>query len=172
MEIRRRNLVPTDAMPWKTPCLAVYDSGNFVRNMDIALERADWAGFPARRKESEARGKLRGIGLALYLAAAGAGTFNLTAGTLEAKSIDYGASAPTGSGTATRAFNFTSGTLRNYAGSDLAIANVPLNLTGSGTRVFEATSGQAITTAVSARALITRGHSNLTSAPQRFLCAK
>ena len=79
------------------------------------------------------------------------GTFNLTAGTLEAKVIDRGAGgAQTGLGTATRALNFTSGTIRNYAGSNLAIANVPLNLTGSGTRNFEATAGQSITVASTA----------------------
>ncbi len=67
VEIRRRNLVPTEAMPWKTPCLAVYDSGNFVRNMDIAIERADWAGFPARRAAAKAKGKLAGIGMSYYV---------------------------------------------------------------------------------------------------------
>jgi carbon-monoxide dehydrogenase large subunit len=66
-EIRRRNFVPADAMPWKTPCLAVYDSGDFARNMELALARADWAGFPARREAAKARGKLAGIGLSYYM---------------------------------------------------------------------------------------------------------
>jgi autotransporter-associated beta strand protein len=76
------------------------------------------------------------------------GTFNLNAGTLETKSIDCG--TQTGNAdTVTRNFNFSDGTLRNYTGFDLAIANVPINLTGSGTRVFEATTGQSITVASS-----------------------
>jgi fibronectin-binding autotransporter adhesin len=76
------------------------------------------------------------------------GTFNLTAGTLEAKTIDKG--ADTGNATSvTRNFNFTSGTVRNHAGSDLAITSVPVNLTGSGPRTFEATAGQSITLATS-----------------------
>jgi fibronectin-binding autotransporter adhesin len=77
------------------------------------------------------------------------GTFNLTAGTLEAASIDYGTN--TGNATATtRNFNFTSGTLRNLAGNDLTISNVPLNLTGTGTRIFEATTERTITVASTA----------------------
>ncbi|MDT8390026.1 MAG: autotransporter-associated beta strand repeat-containing protein [Lentisphaeria bacterium] len=74
------------------------------------------------------------------------GTFNLDAGTLEVKSIGKG--ADTGNaGSVTRAFNFTSGTIRNYAGSDLTIADVPINLTGGGTRAFDATADQTITVA-------------------------
>jgi autotransporter-associated beta strand protein len=74
------------------------------------------------------------------------GIFNLTAGTLEAKTIGKG--ADTGNATSTtRNFNFTSGTIRNYAGFNLAITNVPINLTGSGPRTFEATAGQSITLA-------------------------
>ena len=51
-------------MPFNTGFLFTYDSGEFERNMDDALALADWRGFAQRRKESEARGKLRGIGLA------------------------------------------------------------------------------------------------------------
>jgi fibronectin-binding autotransporter adhesin len=77
------------------------------------------------------------------------GTFNLNAGTLEAKTIDMG--DDTGNATATtRNFNFTGGTVRNIVGFDLAIANVPITLTGSGTRVFEATAGQTVTVASTA----------------------
>jgi autotransporter-associated beta strand protein len=74
------------------------------------------------------------------------GTLNLNAGVLEAKSIGKG--ADTGNATSKiRNFNFSGGTVRNYSGFDLSIANIPINLTGSGTRVFEATAGQMITVA-------------------------
>ncbi|MGQ0509618.1 MAG: xanthine dehydrogenase family protein molybdopterin-binding subunit [Betaproteobacteria bacterium] len=64
VELRRRNLVPPSAMPWRNPLGFTYDCGEFGRGMDQALALADWNGFAARRRESEARGRLRGIGLA------------------------------------------------------------------------------------------------------------
>ncbi|MDJ0683555.1 MAG: xanthine dehydrogenase family protein molybdopterin-binding subunit [Alphaproteobacteria bacterium] len=72
-ELRRKNYIPSDQMPYTTGLGAIYDSGKFERNMDAAIERADRAGFPARRAESEADGKLRGMGLAYYVEACGAG---------------------------------------------------------------------------------------------------
>ncbi len=66
-EIRRRNFVPPSAMPYATPVIAVYDSGDFPATMEAALRRADWAGFEVRRREAKARGKLRGIGLSYYM---------------------------------------------------------------------------------------------------------
>jgi len=62
-ELRRWNIIPPEAMPYKTPLTYTYDCGEFEKNMDMAMEMADWAGFPARRAEAEARGKLRGIGM-------------------------------------------------------------------------------------------------------------
>jgi carbon-monoxide dehydrogenase large subunit len=73
VEIRRRNMVAQSAMPYVSAMGQRYDSGEFVRVLDAALEKADWAGFPARRAASEARGKRRGIGLAYYLEATGGG---------------------------------------------------------------------------------------------------
>jgi autotransporter-associated beta strand protein len=76
------------------------------------------------------------------------GTFNLNAGTLEAKTIDYG--TQTGNATTvTRNFNFSGGTVRNYPGFNLAIANVPINLTNGGSHIFEATASESITVASS-----------------------
>ncbi|MCS6920846.1 MAG: molybdopterin-dependent oxidoreductase, partial [Elioraea sp.] len=71
VELRRRNMVPPSAMPWRTPVGATYDSGEFAKVLDAALARADWAGFPQRRQEAARRGKKRGIGLAYYLEATG-----------------------------------------------------------------------------------------------------
>ena len=62
IELRRKNLIPPDAMPYKTGLTFTYDCGEFERGMDTALDLSDYAGFEARRAESRKRGKLRGIG--------------------------------------------------------------------------------------------------------------
>ncbi|MQX37100.1 xanthine dehydrogenase family protein molybdopterin-binding subunit [Roseospira navarrensis] len=72
-EIRRRNLIGPDALPHTTALGHVYDSGDFAGLMARAMARADWTGFPARRAESEAAGRLRGIGLSCYVEACGGG---------------------------------------------------------------------------------------------------
>ncbi|HEV7455813.1 MAG TPA: xanthine dehydrogenase family protein molybdopterin-binding subunit [Roseococcus sp.] len=71
VELRRRNMVGQSAMPYVTAMKQRYDSGDFGRVMDAALEKVDWAGFPARRAEAAKRGMKRGIGLAYYLEATG-----------------------------------------------------------------------------------------------------
>ena len=70
-EIRRRNLIPTEAMPYATPIGPVYDCGNFPRIMARAIEAADYAGFAARREAASARGRLRGIGIANFVESSG-----------------------------------------------------------------------------------------------------
>jgi carbon-monoxide dehydrogenase large subunit len=69
--LRRRNLIPSSAMPFKTGLVFTYDCGDFARGMDLALARADHAGFEARRAEARQRGKLRGLGLANAIEVAG-----------------------------------------------------------------------------------------------------
>ena len=71
VEIRRRNHIRPDAFPYKTPGGTVYDSGDFTALLDQALALADWDGFPARRAESRARGRLRGRGIGQYLEVTG-----------------------------------------------------------------------------------------------------
>ena len=71
VSLRRRNMIPPDAMPFRTGLVFTYDSGAFERNMDIALAHADWDGFPARRAEAAKRGRLRGIGIANAIEIAG-----------------------------------------------------------------------------------------------------
>lgn len=70
-ELRRRNLVPKEEMPYSSGFIFTYDSGDFPGVLDKALEMADWAGFEARRAEAKARGKLRGIGIANPIEIAG-----------------------------------------------------------------------------------------------------
>ena len=71
IELRRRNMVPPEAMPYRAPNGQVYDSGAFEAIMRQALELADWDGFAARRRAAAAAGKLRGIGLCSFLEVAG-----------------------------------------------------------------------------------------------------
>ena len=65
-ELRRRNMPPRHAMPYATPTGLTYDSGDFAGVMEAALEAADRAGFADRRKASEARGAMRGLGFAAF----------------------------------------------------------------------------------------------------------
>jgi len=67
LELRRRNHILPDMMPYKAPSTMEYDSGDFPTVMEKALADADWDGFAARRAESRARGKLRGRGIGQYL---------------------------------------------------------------------------------------------------------
>ncbi len=68
-ELRRQNFIKE--FPHQTPVIMNYDSGDFEGNLNQAMEAADWAGFDARKAESAARGKLRGIGMACYIEACG-----------------------------------------------------------------------------------------------------
>ena len=67
IELRRRNLIGPDVLPFNSAFGVPWDSVDFPGNMDAALLLAGWDGFEARRGESEARGRLRGIGLANYV---------------------------------------------------------------------------------------------------------
>ena len=69
--LRRRNLLKKDVFPLKTLTGSSYDSADPARLLDTALEAADWKGFNARRKAAKRDGKLRGIGLALFLEPSG-----------------------------------------------------------------------------------------------------
>jgi carbon-monoxide dehydrogenase large subunit len=70
-EIRRRNLIPVEAMPYKTPIGPVYDCGNFPKILARLLDIADYAGFAVRRRGAERAGKLRGFGMACYVESSG-----------------------------------------------------------------------------------------------------
>jgi carbon-monoxide dehydrogenase large subunit len=61
-ELRRRNTIPSSALPFKTSVTFTYDCGEFEKNMDMALDAADKGGFEARRTKSRQNGKLRGLG--------------------------------------------------------------------------------------------------------------
>jgi carbon-monoxide dehydrogenase large subunit len=94
VEIRRRNFIRPEAMPYTTATENQYDCGEFEYVLDTALTLADWNGFPARRAASEKQGKLRGRALAYYIEQGGrfndrmelrfdaGGTVTIVAGTL------------------------------------------------------------------------------------------
>jgi aerobic carbon-monoxide dehydrogenase large subunit len=66
-EIRRRNLIPPSMLPYATPTLWNYDSGEFARLLDKCIELSDWKGFAARKRESAKHGKLRGRAVSYYI---------------------------------------------------------------------------------------------------------
>ncbi|MBN9081181.1 MAG: hypothetical protein BGP04_23145 [Rhizobiales bacterium 62-17] len=70
-EIRRRNFITPQQMPYRTHLGFTIDSGDFAGTMDMAIKAAHWDSFADRRKQSEAQGKLRGIGLAVFIEGAG-----------------------------------------------------------------------------------------------------
>ena len=72
-EIRRRNFIPPSAMPYKTPVGPTYDCGDFPKVFERALELADYAGFPKRKKPG------RGIGIACYIESSGVAPSRLAA---------------------------------------------------------------------------------------------
>jgi carbon-monoxide dehydrogenase large subunit len=65
--LRRKNLIPPEAMPYANAVGMTYDSGEYESNMDLAMKIADWSGFGARRAAAAARGRRLGRGLANYV---------------------------------------------------------------------------------------------------------
>lgn len=61
--LRRKNMLPPEALPYQSPLGPWYDCGEFEKNLDMALKLADVDGFAARREEARQRGKLRGLGI-------------------------------------------------------------------------------------------------------------
>ena len=100
VELRRRNFIPRDAFPYQTPIALQYDSGDYQTTLRVAMEAADWDGFPARRAEAARRGRLRGIGMSTYVEACGiapskvAGALGARAGLYEVAEVRV---HPTGS---------------------------------------------------------------------------
>jgi carbon-monoxide dehydrogenase large subunit len=100
IELRRRNLIGKEQMPYQTPVALAYDSGDFAKCLNMALPLIDYANFPARKAEAAKRGKLRGIGFSTYIEACGiapsniAGALGARAGLYESAEVRF---HPTGS---------------------------------------------------------------------------
>jgi len=90
-ELRRRNFITK--FPYQTPVALCYDTGNYEATLAEALKLADATGFAGRRKDAEARGKLRGLGYSAYIEACGlapsnvAGSLGARAGLFEAGEV-------------------------------------------------------------------------------------
>jgi carbon-monoxide dehydrogenase large subunit len=76
-ELRRRNSIRPDQMPYKTALVFTYDCGEFEKSIDMAKEMSDWDGFAARRAEARKRGRLRGIGMSSTIERAAAPSFEM-----------------------------------------------------------------------------------------------
>ena len=72
-ELRRRNFIPADRFPYKTQMGAVYDSGDYAKALDRALENAGWQELQRERDAARAEGRLVGLGLAMYVEVCGLG---------------------------------------------------------------------------------------------------
>ena len=75
IKLRRQNFIME--FPYATPVAVEYDTGDYVATMDKLEEMADIAGFKKRREASEAKGKLRGLGVNCYIEACGIAPSNL-----------------------------------------------------------------------------------------------
>ena len=73
VELRHRNIIPADAMPYQTGLMFRYDSGEFAQNMNLALTIADAGNFESRRAAAEETGKLRGLGIVNMIEQSGGG---------------------------------------------------------------------------------------------------
>lgn len=71
VELRRRNIIPPDSFPYRTPLGFVYDSGNYGRALDRACELVEYDAWRDKQRLARAEGRLLGIGLALYVERAG-----------------------------------------------------------------------------------------------------
>src|SRR5262249_30332368 len=63
VEVRKRNYIRTEDMPYETPNGCVYDSGDYAAMLDLALGLIDYPSIPAKRAEAQGRGKLLGVGI-------------------------------------------------------------------------------------------------------------
>jgi aerobic carbon-monoxide dehydrogenase large subunit len=73
LEIRRRNVIRSDQMPYRTPTGSIFDSGDFAGLIAKATVASAWDKFAQRRKQAARRGTLRGIGCAVFLEPSGGG---------------------------------------------------------------------------------------------------
>jgi carbon-monoxide dehydrogenase large subunit len=72
-ELRRRNFIPPQAFPYKTPTGSTYEYADLPGVLDKAVKLSDWKGFAKRRAQAEKKGRLRGIGMSTVIENTGAG---------------------------------------------------------------------------------------------------
>jgi aerobic carbon-monoxide dehydrogenase large subunit len=72
-ELRRKNFIKADKFPFQTQMGAVYDSGDYEKALDLALKNSNWEQLKAERDAAQAKGRLVGLGLAMYVEVCGIG---------------------------------------------------------------------------------------------------
>ncbi len=100
-ELRRRNMLRKDELPYRNPAGWTYDCGDFAHTLDLALAKADWSGFAARRSVAVKRGRLYGRGIAYYIEVTGSAALQETVDvtvTGEGKVIVVSGTQPMGQG--------------------------------------------------------------------------
>ncbi len=117
-ELRRRNLIRPEQMPYTNPMGQTYDSGHFEKILDQGLALADWQGFEARKAESAARGRLRGRGIATFLEWTGGNVFE------ERVTVDITPDGIIEIGSATQAMG--QGIATSYAQLAVEVFDVPI----------------------------------------------
>jgi len=118
-ELRRRNMIRPDQMPYTNPMGMTYDSGAFEQILDQGLALADWTGYAARRAQSQAAGKLRGRGIATFLEWTGGNAFE------EHVTVNVSADGFIEIGSATQAMG--QGIATSYAQLAVDVFGVPLD---------------------------------------------
>ena len=118
-ELRRRNMVRPEQMPYKNAMGQTYDSGHFESMLDQGLAMADWAGYAARHAESAARGKLRGRSVTTFLEWTSGNAFEETA------TVDVHADGSIEIFTATQAMG--QGIATSYAQLAVDVFDVPID---------------------------------------------
>lgn len=68
-EIRKRNLIKPEQLPYTTPAGRMYDTGEYEEHMKLAMKNADWDGFAERNEKAKLQGKIRGMGMSTYIEA-------------------------------------------------------------------------------------------------------
>jgi len=117
-ELRRRNMIRPEQMPYTNPMGQTYDSGHFEKILDQGLALADWAGYPARVAASKARGRLRGRGIATFLEWTGGNVFE------ERVTVDITPDGIIEIGSATQAMG--QGIATSYAQLAVEVFDVPI----------------------------------------------
>ncbi|MCZ8103047.1 MAG: xanthine dehydrogenase family protein molybdopterin-binding subunit [Burkholderiales bacterium] len=117
-ELRMRNMIRPEQMPYTNPMAQTYDTGNFPSIAKQGLALADWTGFEARAAASKARGRLRGRGLATFLEWTGGNQFE------ERVTVDVSADGFIEIYTATQAMG--QGTATSYAQLAVDVFGVPI----------------------------------------------
>ena len=171
-EVRRRNLVGPEKMPYAKPLKArggrsvVLDSGDYPRCMADALERAGWAGFRARQVQARAAGRHIGIGVANFVKGTGRGPFETVTVRIapSGKIHVYSGAAAMGQGTHTMLAQIVAAEL----GNDIAnitvtcgdTATIPMGMGGFNSRlaVMAGSSAHVAARAVREKALTVAGH--------------